>query len=250
MKNGFTLLERILGCGYQAEENTGKHKRDKAFTLAEVLITLVIIGVIGALTVPALIQNTHKQEYVSALKKAYSTLSQAAQAIIAEEGNPKCTGEDGSESGWACSADDVHKYFTKYLLTAKDCGTAEGCFPQQRLKLLNGYKESDNRDDSRWRNFVTADGMQFGVPDGWVNKSCELAFPGGDMVYPKNLCAAIQADVNGAKGPNQIGRDVFVFGLKENGIFPLECSGENTCRTNSTGWSCACKVLTDGALNY
>ncbi|MDD3236767.1 MAG: type II secretion system protein [Candidatus Gastranaerophilales bacterium] len=49
----------------------------KAFTLAEVLITLVIIGVIAALTIPALLNDTNKQEYRTATKKAYSVLSQA-----------------------------------------------------------------------------------------------------------------------------------------------------------------------------
>ena len=56
------------------------------FTIAEVLITLVIIGVIAAMTIPTLMNNTNKQEYVSKLKKAYATLSQATNRIIADEG--------------------------------------------------------------------------------------------------------------------------------------------------------------------
>ena len=53
-----------------------------AFTLAEVLITLVIIGVIAAITVPTLINKTNKQEYGSKLKKAYSTLSQVTNQMF------------------------------------------------------------------------------------------------------------------------------------------------------------------------
>ncbi|MDD3238016.1 MAG: type II secretion system protein [Candidatus Gastranaerophilales bacterium] len=49
----------------------------KAFTLAEVLITLVIIGVIAAMTIPSLLNNTNKEETKTAVKKAYSALSQA-----------------------------------------------------------------------------------------------------------------------------------------------------------------------------
>ena len=58
----------------------------KAFTLAEVLITLVIIGVIAAMTIPTLMNNTNNQELVSRLKKTYSELSQATNRIIADEG--------------------------------------------------------------------------------------------------------------------------------------------------------------------
>ena len=83
-------------------------KKNYGFTLAEILIALIVIGVIAAITVPTLIQNTQKQEYVSALKKAYSTLSQATQQIIAEEGSPK--GEDS----WLTNADDLYNMYKKY----------------------------------------------------------------------------------------------------------------------------------------
>ena len=51
--------------------------RKFAFTLSEVLITLVIIGVLAAMVIPALMNNTNSQEYRSALKKAISALNQA-----------------------------------------------------------------------------------------------------------------------------------------------------------------------------
>ena len=47
----------------------------KAFTLAEVLVTLGIIGVVVALTLPAVIANYRKKEYVSILKQSYSVLA-------------------------------------------------------------------------------------------------------------------------------------------------------------------------------
>ena len=51
------------------------HHRLKAFTLSEVLITLVVIGVVAAITVPNIIQSTNKQETLSRLEKAYSAIS-------------------------------------------------------------------------------------------------------------------------------------------------------------------------------
>ena len=76
------------------------------FTLAEVLITLVIVGVIAAMTIPTLMNNTNKQEYVSRLKKTYSTMAQATNRIIAEEGKPK-----GSIGGWATSRDSIYNLY-------------------------------------------------------------------------------------------------------------------------------------------
>ncbi len=58
----------------------------KAFTLSEVLITLVIIGIISAITVPTLFANHKWQEYKSALKKAHSTLNNAVNAYYLENG--------------------------------------------------------------------------------------------------------------------------------------------------------------------
>ncbi|MDD3237416.1 MAG: type II secretion system protein [Candidatus Gastranaerophilales bacterium] len=61
-------------------------KKCKAFTLAEVLITLVIIGVIAAMTIPALLNNTNKQEYRTGAKKALSVLNQAVSQHYALTG--------------------------------------------------------------------------------------------------------------------------------------------------------------------
>ena len=58
----------------------------KGFTLAEVLITLAIIGVVAALTIPSVIVKTQQQEFKTAAKKAYSVLSQAVQLTEVKDG--------------------------------------------------------------------------------------------------------------------------------------------------------------------
>ena len=204
--------------------------KKNGFTLAEVLITLVIIGVISALAVPALIQNTQKQEYVSALKKAYSTLSQAMQEIIAEEGSPK------GDGGWVKDAESVYNLFKQHLNVLKDCGSSAGCFNQLGSTANKGYKHLDKSTreytshnfniDAAGRKLILADGVQIFFTSG-----------GGSMYI----------DINGEKAPNQFGRDVFYFIIDENGLKPY-CSGG--CTNESGGQSCACKILTDGAMNY
>ena len=49
-----------------------------AFTLAEVLVTLGIIGVVSAMTVPTLMQNYQRQSYVTQLHKVYNEVQQAS----------------------------------------------------------------------------------------------------------------------------------------------------------------------------
>jgi len=61
--------------------------KKNAFTLAEVLITLGIIGVVAALTMPSLITNYQKKQTVVRLQKAYSALSQAVKLSQAQNGD-------------------------------------------------------------------------------------------------------------------------------------------------------------------
>ena len=219
--------------------------KKRGFTLAEVLITLVIIGVIGALTVPSLIQNTQKQEYVTGAKKAYSTLSQAAQMIIAEEGPA------GGETGWASSQENVYNLFKKHLINARECGSSTGCYSGDK-----GYKRRTGGFTGKWDNFsgylklVTADGMQ--IVFNSVSSGCDLDVKMGS----NDVCGIIYADVNGAKKPNEAGRDLFTFVIKNDGLYPAGCDiAEDVCShpdiTKDTwGHTCTCKVIRENAMNY
>ena len=211
-------------------------RRFKGFTLAEVIITLVIIGVIAAMTIPTLINKTNNHEYVSRLKKTYSTLSQATNRIIAEEGNPKA-----DIGGWATSAETIFNMYKKYLNNAKICGLDTGCFE-------GAYRRMDNKleqyDSGRY-TLVIADGTEISMRDEEFNSSCSR-----DSIGSYKTCQIILIDVNGAKGPNAVGRDTFAFALKENGLFPAGCDYGNFCTLSSNGWSCTCRVLREGAMNY
>lgn len=82
--------------------------KKNAFTLAEVLITLGIIGVIAALTIPNLIANHKKQVVISRLKKAISTIGQANQFAQAKYGTTE------RENFQANNPDDAIEQFNKY----------------------------------------------------------------------------------------------------------------------------------------
>ncbi|MBR6163586.1 type II secretion system protein [bacterium] len=186
------------------------------FTLAEVLITLVIIGVIAAITVPSLINKTNDQEIVSKLKKTYSTMAQATNLIIAEEGLPK-----GSD--WASSQMNIFLNYKKHLNNARECEDSE-CFSQ----LWPSYNHP---------GLVLSDGVN--IKFSGANNQCILS----DTTL-NDVCAHIWVDVNGAKKPNKIGRDIFSFVLKEKGLYPRGCDDEANC----AGDGCACTVLRTGKL--
>ena len=206
------------------------------FTLAEVLITLVIIGVIAAMTIPTLMNNTNKQEYVSKLKKTYSTLAQATQKIIADEGMPR-----GDMGGWATSTEAVFNMYKKYLSNAKVCGIdTNGCFE-------GTYKKMDNTTgtyDADRYTLVLSDGTEISMHDNDFRSDCSLRASGSN-----DICQHILVDINGAKKPNAVGYDTFGFSLKSDKLVPSGCDYDGKC-IGSTGWGCACKVLREGAINY
>ena len=217
----------------------------RGFTLAEVLITLVIVGVIASMTIPTLMNNTNKQEYVSKLKKAYSTLSQATNKIISDNGLPRA-----DIGGWATSSQAVYDMYMIYLSKAKECGgdTSQQCFASSYKRLSGGNEVSFDTYDSNSKRFVLADGTSVMI-DRTVSDNCSFAHM--SATEPK-ACAMMIVDVNGVKKPNQMGRDTFMFILREKDLYPAGCGGDfaDKCDKTGRGWSCACKVLTDSKMDY
>ena len=83
-----------------------------AFTLAEVLITLGIIGVVAAMTIPTLISKTQKKEAVTRLKGAYSQIAQAIRMSEADNGD--ISNWDFSDINW------FETYLINYIKYQKD----------------------------------------------------------------------------------------------------------------------------------
>lgn len=87
-----------------------------AFTLAEVLITLGIIGVVAAMTLPTLIQNHKKHEVETKLAKVYSVVNQAIKMAEAEYGDPSGWQLECSNATPAnCTSEDRKEWFMKYI---------------------------------------------------------------------------------------------------------------------------------------
>mgnify|MGYP001089328034 CR=1 FL=1 len=181
---------------------------NKAFTLAEILITLGIIGVVAAITMPALITNYQKQVTVSQLKKSYSVLNQALQKSIQE---------NGDLSNWeSIDGEPEVKYLLPYLKVVD--------FKKDRWNIRKtGYEIMKSNGDGT-SQFWTS-GLSKGpymLSDGTI-----LIFMNFLNYSPMYNALYILVDLNGFKGPNRIGRDIFVFTLSKAKPNIISSSGDN-----------------------
>jgi len=87
----------------------------KAFTLAEVLITLGIIGVVAAITIPTMVSNYRKRVVETKLQRVYSVMNQAIRMSTAENGEPEGWETLGSSSTTTATYDDILAWYKKYL---------------------------------------------------------------------------------------------------------------------------------------
>lgn len=183
----------------------------KAFTLAEVLITLGIIGVVAALTIPTVIDRYQKLVLKQQFKKFYSTFSQVLNQVYLDNGMtvPECyysaRGNDFvNKSPIRSSCRETSKQILSKLKVIKICkGNAfnEGCIPN-----YNGIETVGHT--SGVHGFTT-DYLKNNV---WVYELSD-----GTILIPYEnewsgvISAIFAADINGKKGPNKWGYDLFAF---------------------------------------
>ena len=222
--------------------------RKKGFTLAEVLITLVIIGVIAAMTIPSLINKTNEQETVVAVKKAFTIISQAYQKIFAENGeiNPSMLGDRNSEA-----TKTLGEMFARQLNTQKVCGmdTSGDCFSTQNNGMYKDFVGNDWQvmNASNTYKMVLSDGIAVSVRGYMTYNSY------GTSEALQNCFGEVIVDVNGDKGPNAQGKDVFKFRLTKFGVLPSGTQEDTdnppeNCRT--AGLACTAWVITNGNMDY
>lgn len=166
------------------------YKIKKAFTLAEVLITLGIIGVVVAMTLSVLISEYKKQVTVNKLRHVYSLLKNAESMAVKDYGD--ISGWDFIDLSFnqhpSLNTSVITKYYFPYLKTHK-------CKYNASIKSSTGVQ---------FAYVSTTGGMNY------------VCLPDGTMLYGNTLGSGyygtiVFADLNGEKGPNVVGRDVFTF---------------------------------------
>ena len=208
------------------------YRNKKAFTLAEVLITLGIIGVVVAMTMPTLIANHREKESVVRLKKAYSTLSNAYIGVLNDYGDP---------TNWDVESwDDIFIMFSKYISNVKICDEkTKGCFSSVRRKDLvnNDVNTMGSTSSGAGSALIMSDGIVAGVgaQTSFANAlSCDRL---------NNYCFHFAVDINGDKGPNRWGVDTFTLHVTKDKVIPRGGAGthgrQSTCAplgSVANGW--------------
>lgn len=207
-------------------------KKFRAFTLAEVLVTLMIIGVIAGMTIPALRKDAMDRTIATNLKKAYSELNQATSLVMTNNESSKLfrTGIFDSQEKF----DD--EFVRKYLNVIKECpaGSNDDCFGGSDLVSDKSYL---------------------------LSNGIALSFSGCVGMSSGADCNVF-VDVTGPKNPNKGGSDQFLMFMSSDdgrvylgseyadnasklGDYDSKCSGDSA-DDYSMAWACAAKIQMDG----
>lgn len=233
----------------------------KGFTLAEVLITLGIIGVVVAMTLPTLVQKNNEKSTVAKLKKVYSVMSIAHMQAVNDYGNIANWGlttsaQNGSEDEdkIASSNYGINLYIdimSKYLKTIKICKAENACETWDSYNLA-GIKYVS---DTYTTRMVLADGTVIGHI--FINSpECTASWGRGKYLQ---FCGSFKVDLNGNRMPNTYGKDIFQFDITKSGIIPAGgfdanyTSFEKQCINYSNamgGIACTAWVIMNENLDY
>ncbi len=207
--------------------------------MAEVLITLGIIGVVAAMTLPNLVAKYRGQAVVTKLKKMYSVMSQVMLMSVPDGDYNNIPIIDGGING-------VNNFFNEYLkpqlkilrvchIDSKECWAETRDKSNKKVSVGSGTLP-----------FITTDGYAFTI-DTWnaqdyetVSKRYGINFSGNSPML------VIYADANGFQKPNVLGKDVFVYVFSERGLLPAgrdktDTEIESECK--STGYFCFEKYI-------
>ena len=223
------------------------YNNKQGFTLAEVLITLGIIGVVAAMTLPSLIQNYREKATVAAVKENYSIFAQALKLVAQDNQNLQDLTDENlsNKENSQIMFDEISKHIKKI----KSCDIDSGCMASTYVNINNQVIPNSN-----WENYtnivtgVLANGTSF-----WV------------LNLPNLAVGQIGIDINGDKRPNKFGVDFFWFTFDVDGNLyagrnpynedtPVgeynNCELEGSGLSQYNGYGCSEWIITHGNMDY
>jgi len=204
-RKGFTLAEDAKRLSLL------KDIRHRAFTLAEVLVTLGIIGVVAAMTIPSMINKTHNKELHAQYKKVYAELNQISQLFMKDNG---LSATDFCQTYG--TPDFVKTQLPKYFkgVTLID-DTSHGSTDDEGNKKSNAYPMYTLNGTKI--TLGTCDDLGFRTESG----GRVFSFV-GDAIKDEEQGPVVCVDINGQKRPNKWGYDIFIFRFTRNGyVLPM-----------------------------
>ena len=209
------------------------------FTLAEVLVTLGIVGVVASMTLPTLNNNVQKRSYEAGAKKAYNTISNAVSMYMADQDT-----DDLAATPLYNNQDGLRAFVKKYFRVSIDCGNryyksnGASCYAKEFYSM--DRKKSFNFSQGQCMQVVAlVDGMSMcfdsghmddaaGDDDEDVNGDGKVDKDDVLKSYTKDnveIPLMVEFDINGPNGPNTTGRDIFQVAVSRNGLVGAKQEG-------------------------
>ena len=219
-----------------------------AFTLAEVLITLGIIGVVAAMTMPSLIQSYKEKATVTAVKQSYSIFAQALKMVTID--NPDLSALTDSSLSAKENSQIMFNEISKHIKKVKSCDVDKKCMGNTYYLNLNNEKVSNWDTYNNLVTGVLANGTSF-----WI-----LSLP-ASISGEETYAGQIGIDINGNKRPNKFGVDFFWFTFNKDGeLFAGRGQGSGGTYWNcelspsnsnwSNGYGCSEWIITHENMDY
>ena len=203
----------------------------KGFTLAEVLVTLAVIGVVAALTIPSLMKNSEKQQWIAGYKNTYSIINQATRMVIADNGGTLLGAWNG-----AFDYQSMYNAYTPHLKIAKRCENTSmvgSCFGTN-YTLMDGTPISPSA----------------GTYSVILSNGTSVVFGPQEGAGSINNVNWIWVDTNGKKGPNTTGKDFHKIKITINSdpVKPddsvlMDTGACPSDLSSGTGYTCGHRIL-------
>ena len=210
----------------------------KAFTLSEVLITLSIIGVIAALTIPTVVKNYRYKMYATQIQKTYSQIQTAIKTVMEDEmtNNFYETTAGARDDNTNCTKGSCY-FLNKYFKLAR-----QNCSTGTKKCIANSYISTSGANagflaENTWYCGQTVNGAAICM----VNN-------------PKSNVTSLFIDTNGTEAPNTTGLDAFAMNFTSDGQLKDWSTDPDKCNTKSSSYGhiadyatgCLTKVINNG----
>lgn len=229
--------------------------KKNGFTLAEILVTLGIIGIISAITVPTLMSNFQRKTYEAGAKKAYNTVANAVATYMADEKvddlqQAPFVGTISTSAGTAkddYKPDELSAFVQKYFKVTRTCSSYGDCFSDK-------FNSLDRSKEAAWSSLTygvkivastlgspsspkggkrcvvgaqLADGMSmcFSAATGSATTGLDKTTT---KIFNPSEVMIVDVDINGPAGPNVTGRDIFTMSVNSNGVVGAGTTGVKT----------------------
>ncbi len=271
MKNAFTMA----GAGQRAFL-TGLRACGLAFTMAEILLSLTIIGVVAAITLPSLTGNINERTWNTQRKALYARMSQAISLMPAlngygtlVEGNDSTSAQDTATETFLTDGlakvlkinnicDNTHLEDCGVVTSFTNMAGSQTSMPTTLYELSSWFRSvaysgsSYSTMDTKAAAFETQNGESIVA---FYNQSCRTEYLNQESLtqygnaygFPQsNMCVNFIYDLNGNKGPNTVGKDIgimTVFNATDSNVAaPIPLSANNTGQAT---WYNAAKTCTN-----